>query len=267
MFDEPIPSSSSTPTISIIHPDLLSEPTVFYDEIATTCMKADDDMKTVWVDFTPSVKRKSKRGCNGEHMPSQPQKSGPIKRVMTHTDAWMQVLSGFTHPQQQWNIVEILFQTKVRGLLPPIDLSPEYHQCVDFVLQQLQRKKYGYRAQDTMKTLFKSDVFITTTQIITLLYQCKLECFYCKHKVDVLYENVRYGKQWSLERINNHYGHNWGNVEIACLECNVRRKTMHYERYVKTKEMAVVVKMHTDEPLNIEDIPETALSSNPISPV
>ena len=38
--------------------------------------------------------------------------------------------------------------------------------------------------------------------------------------------------EWTIERIDNSIGHNKGNVEISCLNCNLRRRTMHYERYL-----------------------------------
>ena len=50
-------------------------------------------------------------------------------------------------------------------------------------------------------------------------------------------------KQWTLERIDNGMGHNKDNVEIACLLCNLRRRTMYHERYVFTKQMMNVVKI------------------------
>jgi hypothetical protein len=56
----------------------------------------------------------------------------------------------------------------------------------------------------------------------------------------ILYEHVREPKQWSLERIDNDYGHNKNNVEIACLSCNLRRKTMYHERFIFTKQLNIV---------------------------
>ena len=57
--------------------------------------------------------------------------------------------------------------------------------------------------------------------------------------VNVLYKNVREPLQWTLERIDNDYGHNHDNVTIACLECNLRRRTMYHERYVFTKQLVI----------------------------
>jgi hypothetical protein len=51
---------------------------------------------------------------------------------------------------------------------------------------------------------------------------------------------VREPQQWTLERMDNDFGHNEGNVVIACLSCNLRRRTMHYERYLFTKQLNIV---------------------------
>jgi 5-methylcytosine-specific restriction endonuclease McrA len=67
-----------------------------------------------------------------------------------------------------------------------------------------------------------------------------MECFYCNQKVQIIYENVREPKQWSLERIDNEYGHNNTNVVIACLHCNLKRKTMYHERFLFTKQMQII---------------------------
>jgi len=50
-----------------------------------------------------------------------------------------------------------------------------------------------------------------------------------------LYEYVRDPKQWTLERKDNSLGHTNDNVVLACLNCNIKRKCMHMERYEMTK--------------------------------
>ena len=69
-------------------------------------------------------------------------------------------------------------------------------------------------------------------------------CFYCKEPTNILYEYVREPKQWTIERLDNTYGHNCDNIVIACLSCNLRRRTTHFERYLSTKRIcAGVVKL------------------------
>ena len=68
-------------------------------------------------------------------------------------------------------------------------------------------------------------------------------CYYCKEETMLMYEYVREPKQWTLERLDNSFGHNNDNVVISCLTCNLRRKTMASERYIKTKAMAKIIKL------------------------
>jgi hypothetical protein len=117
----------------------------------------------------------------------------------------------------------------------------EKHEKV--LLQEINKKLRGYKSQDHIKEIFDGEQFITTMQTIEKLIASKLDCFYCKEKVSIIYASVRDSKQWSLERIYNLYGHNRDNVEIACLQCNLRRRTIHYERYLCTKQMATIKKV------------------------
>jgi len=110
------------------------------------------------------------------------------------------------------------------------------------VLQEINKKIYGYKNQDLQKQKFDETQFITLEQVLQQLQTSELQCFYCKEKLQLLYENVREPKQWSLERIDNAFGHNCDNVEIACLTCNVHRKTMYHERFLFTKQIKQIVK-------------------------
>ena len=56
----------------------------------------------------------------------------------------------------------------------------------------------------------------------------------------LLYEKLREPRQWTLERLDNNYGHNKGNLEISCLKCNIDRKTMYHERFMFTKELKII---------------------------
>jgi hypothetical protein len=104
------------------------------------------------------------------------------------------------------------------------------------------QKICGYRGQDVNKSLYDETMFINREQVLDLMIKCQNRCFYCKEPVNVIYENVREPRQWTLERIDNSRGHNKDNVEIACLNCNLHRKTMHHERYLFTKELNIIKK-------------------------
>ena len=110
------------------------------------------------------------------------------------------------------------------------------------MIQQIQCKLCGYKSQDQYKDLYEPDKIINLPSTIQLLIQSQLKCYYCKESVKVLYEHVREPKQWTLERIDNDFGHNLGNVEIACLSCNLRRRTMYHERFIFTKQLTIVKK-------------------------
>jgi len=109
-----------------------------------------------------------------------------------------------------------------------------------FLCQQIRNKLSSYRSQDTGKFTIDS---LDVSGVLQKLEQAQGRCFYCKNIVYLLYDNVRDPKQWTLERLDNTKGHVYDNVEIACLSCNLRRRTMKYERYVMTKEIQKVVRI------------------------
>lgn len=112
------------------------------------------------------------------------------------------------------------------------------------VFQELRRqvcaKISGYKSQDMKKGLYDESKFVRFEDVIKLMSDRKMLCFYCKKQAMLFYEHVRESNQWTLERIDNTRGHNTDNVEIACLNCNLRRRTMYHERYVFTKQMGTV---------------------------
>lgn len=109
----------------------------------------------------------------------------------------------------------------------------------EIIKKQLNTKLQGYRSQDTLKHMFVESEFMDMENTVRLLKDCDLQCFYCKNSVKVLYRHVREGCQWTLERIDNDYGHNKTNVVIACLTCNLRRRTMYHERFAFTKQLVI----------------------------
>jgi len=109
----------------------------------------------------------------------------------------------------------------------------------NIIKKQLNTKLQGYRAQDTLKQMFVEEEFMDMENTLRLLKESQLNCYYCKECVKVLYRHVREGCQWTLERIDNDYGHNKTNVVIACLTCNLRRRTMYHERFAFTKQLVI----------------------------
>jgi len=147
-------------------------------------------------------------------------------RVVVQTDKWQQVLQPEYYSSEFQNDILTLQNTE----------SPIYKMMV----QQIQQKINGYKSQDLDKSLFSLTEFVDLNYTIDLIKKSNLKCYYCKNEMKILYEHVREPKQWSLERIDNKYGHNKNNVEIACLSCNLRRKTMYHERFIFTKQLNIV---------------------------
>ena len=147
---------------------------------------------------------------------------------------------------ERWNFEEhdFSFENQLKIILQINDFlindNTKLSNTLLFVLQFLKNKIYGYYYQDMKKNKYNSEEFVSLNYILNKLIECNMECFYCNQKVQIIYENVREPKQWSLERIDNEYGHNNTNVVIACLHCNLKRKTMYHERFLFTKQMQII---------------------------
>ena len=139
------------------------------------------------------------------------------KRIITNSDKWTTVE----------NQLEII-QNKV--------LNNEYN----LMLHQIHQKISGYKSQDIIKKIFSIQDFIKIDKVTDLLCECEMKCFYCQKLVYVLYDNVREPRQWTLERIDNKYGHNMDNVVISCLSCNLKRRCIYHERFLFTKQLTII---------------------------
>lgn len=111
------------------------------------------------------------------------------------------------------------------------------------IIQELYKKIYGYKRQDLEKNILCLERFINFKFVLQKIIHSNFICFYCNDTVQILYENVREPMQWTLDRIDNSFGHNIDNVEIACLNCNLRRRTIHYQRYLLTKQLSKIRKI------------------------
>lgn len=155
------------------------------------------------------------------------------KRVIVESDKW-------TFTENDMNFDSIF---NVLNMIQKKEFeNPEYMNIVKCIIQQLNQKINGYKSQDIHKKLLDLEKIVDLDTVLQLLIQSNLECFYCKNKVQILYEHVREPLQWTLDRIDNDYGHNKGNLEISCLSCNVRRRTMYADRYVFTKQLKLIKK-------------------------
>ena len=124
---------------------------------------------------------------------------------------------------KEYNSTDLIMQNKIK-----------------FIRQQIIQKIYGYKSQDLLKSKFDESKFVDFAKILEMMLENNLKCYYCNQSVLVLYEYVREPRQWTVERINNKFGHNKDNIEIACLNCNLHRRTMYHERYLFTKNLNIV---------------------------
>ena len=71
------------------------------------------------------------------------------------------------------------------------------------------------------------------------MVESKMKCFYCRCNMYLIYENVRQMNQWTLDRIDNHIGHNKNNLVISCLECNLKRRNTDKDKFLFTKRLNI----------------------------
>jgi hypothetical protein len=108
------------------------------------------------------------------------------------------------------------------------------------IIAHIKTKINSYKQQDIIKKRFNEELFTDFEEILDLLKSCEMKCHYCSHEVYILYERVREMKQWSLDRINNDIGHNKGNLVVACLDCNLKRRRRTDESFLFTKQLNIV---------------------------
>jgi hypothetical protein len=166
------------------------------------------------------------------------------KRVITETKGWTKYLSNTPILEEDTWLDSIREVDKVQEEKESEEeeankevQTEDHNKKIHFLRELMRQKINGYKSQDEKKNLYSPEEFVSLNSVIDLLKKSELNCFYCKEKVKIWYEISRDPKQWTLERIDNKYGHNQGNVELACLSCNLKRRTMYHERFVFTKQM------------------------------
>ena len=122
-------------------------------------------------------------------------------------------------------------------------LNKLYMDC-DFPLKSLltkeiERKISGYKAQDLKKEIYEAPLLITLADTLEKLLPTKLQCYYCKTVMALLYKNVREPTQWTLDRIDNSKGHSKENTVVACLKCNLQRRVIPIDKFTFTKHLKI----------------------------
>ena len=123
-----------------------------------------------------------------------------------------------------------------------VNMMNKLYQDIDFEFSkicksEITKKLQGYKSQDIKKNKYNS--LITLDEIIEKLVICKLKCYFCKKDMYILYRDVREPLQWTLDRINNSFGHSKDNVEVCCLACNLKRRLTDKERFKFTAQLKI----------------------------
>ena len=116
--------------------------------------------------------------------------------------------------------------------------KPDKH--LQMIISHIKTKISSYKQQDILKKKLLESNFVSFTDVIILLNDCNMRCYYCNCETYLLYEIVREMKQWSLDRINNDIGHNKNNLVISCLECNLKRRRTNKDAFFFTKNLKIV---------------------------
>lgn len=190
------------------------------------------ETKRIQVDLSTTKRTKkctreknTRRNSESIEPEKEPEEKERKKRNVTESKRWIDQIS----------VADFLHENQVKVLRSLKDDMLGEKQIL--LRSQLTEKIRGYRSQDIAKDLLDPTQFIDYDFVVSKLIECELHCFYCKEPMVVFYTHSREPKQWSIERIDNTYGHNKNNVEMACLTCNIRRRCMYHERFRFTKQL------------------------------
>lgn len=143
----------------------------------------------------------------------------------------------------KWNLDDSYFTyNKQVQIINSLYLNQEPEQNI-LAKREISKKINGYKSQDIQKELLDLNRLISLDQTIEKLMVSKLKCFYCKDNCELLYKNTLAKKQWTLDRVNNEYGHNHDNVVICCLECNIKKGEMDSDRFKQGKDIKIIRKL------------------------
>jgi len=137
--------------------------------------------------------------------------------------------------------IEILNSSNHISMINRLYLNEEYDGHIE-LKKIIKKKMAGYRSQDVKKNKH-DDSFITYEQLLEKLVISKLKCGYCKRITLLAFENKREPIQWTLDRIDNSFGHSCKNTIICCLKCNLERRCLNDEKFKFTKQMRLIKKI------------------------
>ena len=144
---------------------------------------------------------------------------------------------------KNWNFSsEIYEMVTQKKLINDICLNnfESFDEKSNLLIQQINKKIYGYKQQDMLKKMYNETKFIQFKTIIQNMIDCQLKCRYCKEEMFVLYDALREQKLWSVDRINNNEGHNIDNYYLSCLKCNLKKRRTSDEKFLFTKKLNII---------------------------
>ena len=154
----------------------------------------------------------------------------------------------------QFNIINDIF-TKYKNTISDSNINEDdesviLHKPCDLTIltpiekliwNEIKTKLHNYKSQDIChKFNTPNNNIISIINCIELLVTSKIMCVYCLEPCLIIYENIRYPKQWTLDRVNNDMGHTVNNVIISCLQCNLQRKNKNSEKFKQGKQLKLV---------------------------
>ena len=113
----------------------------------------------------------------------------------------------------------------------------------DVYLSELKKKWQGYKQQDMKHNIFHESYFIEFDSMIQKMVASKLRCTYCTTMCYFIYDKSYQNSQWTLDRIDNNKGHTDENTVISCLQCNLSRGNIDYERFKNAKKISIIRKL------------------------
>ena len=143
---------------------------------------------------------------------------------------------------EKWENKELLLDNKKQtNILNQLYLNETFDGSIN-VEKSIKKKIKGYENQDKKKDILNKKKLINYNDLLEVLVISKLKCYYCKCDCLLMYDNVREKKQWTLDRLDNDQGHNRDNIVIACLDCNLKKRTMDDKKFKFAKQMRIIKK-------------------------
>ena len=170
------------------------------------------------------------------------QKKEKEKKMRVETNTWgldNEDLAFETQLELLRQISESFVKTKEKKAINDTNDTNDINKERQMIVSHIKTKLSSYKQQDILKKKFSTQDFVSYSDVIGLLTESNMKCYYCSCETYLLYEIVREMKQWSLDRINNDIGHNKNNLVICCLECNLKRRRTNKDAFFFTKNLKI----------------------------